>query len=316
MFGIVSNIVIGLLRSIYGLTASVVSGTINTVVAGTLIVRQATGTAGTDEIQISHDGTHATLNNAQSGGTIKLIIAGAAAGITHSTNRITIDSTSNILWDPAVNAQRKQVGAGSREALAMGYSSDVDRGVALQYVLFGITNAASVTVGVEYAAAGVLKITDANTGTGWLQNSGGVSRVASDVTNDTVTPANITGLSATLGAGRKYTGVLALKVSNTTAADGLRLDFDGGTATMTSFDAGVTSDGLPAATFSVSQSEALATDIIATTVTDTNARWITIHFAMVVNAAGTFIPRIALEADSGGIITVHDNSYMWIEDTP
>lgn len=153
--------------------------------------------------------------------------------------------------------------------------------------------------------------------TNWLRQSSGRSRVAtSAVTNNSITPTNITGLSATLIAGRAYSGVLTLKVSNTVAVDGLRLDFDGGTATMTLFEAGVTSAGLPAATFSVTQSSALATDIIATTMTDTNTKWIEINFGMVVNAAGTFIPRIALEALSTGVISVHPGSWMLLEDTP
>lgn len=167
-------------------------------------------------------------------------------------------------------------------------------------------------------AAGIAAAGDSTTGAGWLQNTAGVSRVnGSAVTNGTITPTNITGLSATLVAGRKYSGSLSLRVSNTVAVDGLRLDFDGGTATMTSFEAGVTGGGLPtAATFSVAQSSALATDIIATTMGDTNSKWISIDFGMVVNAAGTFIPRIALEALSTGVISVHPNSYMLIEDTP
>lgn len=78
MFGIVSNIVIGLLRSIYGLSASVVAGAVNTVVSGMLIVRQSTGVAGTDELQISHNGTTAFLNNVNS--STSVVAIGTPAG--------------------------------------------------------------------------------------------------------------------------------------------------------------------------------------------------------------------------------------------
>ena len=45
--------------------------------------------------------------------------------------------------------------------------------------------------------------------------------------------ANITGLSATLVAGRTYAFRIILLVNNSVAADGIKVDLDGGTATAT-----------------------------------------------------------------------------------
>lgn len=167
------------------------------------------------------------------------------------------------------------------------------------------------------AAAGVVAAYGASSATaGWIQNTAARSRVANDVTNATITPANITGLSATLIAGRKYSGRLVLFINNALAADGLRLDFDGGTATMTSFRAGFEA-GANVTTFGTMNSSALATDLTIDAFSGTGDSVVVVSFSLVCNAAGTFIPRIAKEADAAGAtLTVYTNSFMWLEDVP
>jgi len=165
-------------------------------------------------------------------------------------------------------------------------------------------------------AAKVASIRDGSTGGGWLQNTGGLSRVDSDVTNVTTTMANITGLSATLIAGRKYTGKLVLFASDVTAADGLKLDFDGGAATMTSFQAAVTGN-VQGATAGTTVSTAIATDLNFTALNGTGVNCIEVTLAFVCNAAGTFIPRIAKDSDAGGAtLTVAANSFLELQDAP
>lgn len=280
------------LKDVFALTASRVAGIITPIFEGVLIIKQPTTSSVGLRIRRTND--------------VDLITISAASGAVTSGYNYVNDASG----DTVLVAGRNSGVSPSTLGLCLGSAAVVNwaSGTSAAFT--------SPDVGLERLAAGVVGSTDAGTGTGWLCNEAGVSRVATDVTVGDVTPAVITGLSATLKAGRTYTGRLVLKVSNDTAVDGLRIDFDGGDATMTNFDAGVVGAGVPAATFSVSVSAALATDLIATALADTNPTFIEIAFGFTVNAAGTFIPRIALEADSGGTITVHDNSYMWIEDTP
>lgn len=149
----------------------------------------------------------------------------------------------------------------------------------------------------------------------WVQLAAGRSRVTTtDVTTVSITPSAITGLTATVVAGRKYFGELVVFCSEATAVDGLRLDFDGGTATMTSFEAqGYVTDTIGVR--SLARTSALATDITDTTTTGDSMA--VVKFAFVVNAGGTFIPRVAKEADAAGAtLTVKVNTHMWIEDCP
>lgn len=152
-------------------------------------------------------------------------------------------------------------------------------------------------------------------GPGWGQNTAGWSRVANNVTNATDTMANITGLSSTLIAGRKYSGELTLFCSTDQAAEGIKFDFDGGAATMTSFAAAITSN-VQGATLGVTVSAALATDLTVTALSGTGVNCIVIKFGLVCNAAGTFIPRVSQVAHASGTATVVANSFMKLDDMP
>ena len=138
-------------------------------------------------------------------------------------------------------------------------------------------------------------------------------RVTANVTNATATMANITDLSITLTAGHKYVGEMVVKCSDSTAAEGISFDFDGSSATMTSFaaGAGVLTGGTTVAV--TTTSTALATDLNWTTIT--GETWIIIKISMVVNAGGTFIPRFCQgTAHTSGTATVNLGSYLTLED--
>lgn len=141
----------------------------------------------------------------------------------------------------------------------------------------------------------------------WITNTAGNTRVTADVTNATATMANITDLSVPVLAGRHYTGRYVFKCSDSTAAEGIAFDFDGGTATMTAFAAGATllTGGTTVAVTTVSS--ALATDFNWTTIT--GETWIAIEVAFTVNAGGTFIPRFCQgTAHTSGTATVSRGS--------
>lgn len=138
------------------------------------------------------------------------------------------------------------------------------------------------------------------------------AEVTSDYTNATNTMSNITDLTVSLQASGIYVGQLVLKCSNSTAAEGIAVDFDGGNATMTAFaaGAGVLTGGTTVAVTTVSS--ALATDFDWSTIT--GETWITFQIGLTVNAAGTFIVRAREStAHTSGTVTVSRGSYLRLQ---
>lgn len=150
----------------------------------------------------------------------------------------------------------------------------------------------------------------------WLQMTPGRKRNTANVNNATAVMSNLADLSVTLLAGRKYTGRLVVFAKNSTAAEGLQFDFNGGTATMTSFEAGFAAtppgSGLALGTLTTT---ALGTALTATTATTADAVY-TIEFALVCNVGGTFIPRFAEVSHTTGTATVELGSFLQIDDSP
>lgn len=141
------------------------------------------------------------------------------------------------------------------------------------------------------------------------------ARLASAVTNVTTTLANLTELSLTLTAGRKYTGTLVLQVNEALAADGFKVDLGGGTATFTAIRFGF--DSAIGATLGTRTSAAADTALTLTALADTSDVFVTVQITLEVNAGGTFIPRQAKQADAaGGTLTLRAGGYLWLEDTP
>lgn len=137
------------------------------------------------------------------------------------------------------------------------------------------------------------------------------SRTAAQFDKTNTTLANITGLTATLLAGRTYKGRLILYTTSNVAG-GVNVDFDGGTATATTFiaEAMLLQAGALVAP-GTARSTALATDIA--NVTAITVATIIIEFVITVNAAGTLIPRFACNA-AVGTSSVLVGSNMMIED--
>jgi hypothetical protein len=140
------------------------------------------------------------------------------------------------------------------------------------------------------------------------------SRVNADVTNASTTFAAITGLTGNLNAGRKYIGKVILKCNDSTAADGIKLDFNGGTATMTSFWAAASEPVGGTTVLGTAISTSLAGVINWTTITGETV--IEVNFSLVCNAAGTLIPRQAQNSHSTGTLTVELGSLMEVMESP
>ncbi len=153
------------------------------------------------------------------------------------------------------------------------------------------------------------EVTIANLITGLGVITGSVTRLTADVPNATTAFANLADLTVTLPAAGKYVGELTLKCNNTTAADGMKLDFNGGTATMTSFWAGggvLASGGTDTVGTNVSTS--LAGVINFSVVTGETI--VVVKLSFVVNAGGTFVPRIAENAHTTGTFTAELGSFL------
>lgn len=140
------------------------------------------------------------------------------------------------------------------------------------------------------------------------------ARLTADVTNATATMANLSDLSVTLVAGKKYVGRIVLKCNNSVAAEGIQLDFNGGTATTTNFWAAANQavGGTNVAGTLISTS--LAGVINFTTITGETL--IVAAISLVCNAGGTFIPRVAENSHSSGTLTAELGSFLILENSP
>lgn len=178
----------------------------------------------------------------------------------------------------------------------------------------GIDN--SVGAGLSLAAQNVLVIGSgaAQSRAGWLQWSG-QARMTADATNATTTFSNLTGLTiSNLQAGRKYTGTMRIKCNNSVSIDGAKFDFNGGSATMTSFWAAASAAAATAPTIGANSSTSLAGVINYTAIT--GETYLEFSISFVVNGAGTLIPRIATNSVTTGVLTVELGSFVMLNDSP
>jgi hypothetical protein len=148
----------------------------------------------------------------------------------------------------------------------------------------------------------------------WISIGSYKARNTSNASNATATMSNLSDLTINLAAGMKYFGTLTLFANNSTAAEGLQFDFNGGSATMTSFEAGFSAQPI-GVTLGTLTSTSLSTALTATTATTADSVY-TIEFTMVVNAAGTFIPRYAEVSHTLGTATVKLGSNIIIQQSP
>jgi len=186
-------------------------------------------------------------------------------------------------------------------------------GVTFQNILSNVTDTASANaaslIDLQVGSASKFKVEKQG-----IPYYGGNTATTADVTNATVTPGDITGLSAggNLVASARYTFRFVAYFNDSVAADGARFDFDGGTATFTI--ARIHCNVFDTALLLSAQTTAIATDFVATTTTGDSV--IQCDGTLVVNAAGTFIPRAAQEAHSTGTLTVYRGSFLQLQGAP
>lgn len=133
------------------------------------------------------------------------------------------------------------------------------------------------------------------------------SYLTSDYTNATSTFSS-TNLSLNVVAGVKYTLELRIFASNSVAADGFKIDFNGGSATMTEFVAGSATSLVTGTTSSLSGTFSNGT------LTGTNM--VTISGSFKPSANGTFIVRGAENAHTTGTLTFGKGSSLVLIQCP
>lgn len=131
------------------------------------------------------------------------------------------------------------------------------------------------------------------------------SYLAANATTTSTTMAN-SALSVQLTAGKNYGFTCIAYVSDSTAADGAKIDFDGGTLTATNFRThGTAFDSALALS---AQSSAIATDFAAGTLTGNS--YFEFHGSIEVATSGTLVLRFAQNAHSSGTLTFYRGSHI------
>jgi len=135
------------------------------------------------------------------------------------------------------------------------------------------------------------------------------------VTADQASTSNAmssTSISGTLVSGKRYEFTLTLFVSESVAADGVAIDFDGGSVTMTDFRAHATV--YDTALVLSQQVSGIDTDIAAATITGDTL--IVVRGYCLVNTGGTFIPRFSQASHSSGTLTLRKGSNLVTHNLP
>lgn len=131
------------------------------------------------------------------------------------------------------------------------------------------------------------------------------SSLATNGTNATTTFAT-TGLSVSVVNGSIYEFTMILFVSDSVAAEGVKVDFNGGSATASNFRAHITS--FDTALNLSSQVTSLSTSTSMGTFT--GAGMIEVHGTITASADGTFIPRYAQASHAVGTLTIFAGSNL------
>lgn len=211
-----------------------------------------------------------------------------------------------------LNAERFRAISGSNITIALmpTLGLELAAGMAVAVSSSGTDATQAKDTGQVRAAAGVWKDTDGGAGSGWRQWAG-ESYLAANATNATATLAN-TGLSVTVKNGRRYSFKCILYVSDSTAAEGVQIDFGGGSATATNFRAHVT--GFDTALPLNTQVTTLTTPAGAGTFT--GAGMIEVHGSLEPSSDGTFAPRFAQNTHAVGTLTLFRGSHLLMWDMP
>lgn len=221
--------------------------------------------------------------------------------------KISHDGTEAIFTSTSGNAQLGD--PSTPVSLSTLWVTDVNTG-ALRSGVSSYQLGFTTDTGIKRVAAKVIAPTDYSTGAGWVQNTGGEAALAAAFT-DALGALISTNLSVTVIAGRSYRFRAFLQVSNSNAADGAQFNFNGGTATATTFFAAAQVVGSVVAGTVVTTT--LAGVLNWTTVTGTD--YVMIEGYLKVNGGGTLTLQAATNTTVSGTMTLGAGSWLALWDT-
>jgi hypothetical protein len=259
----------------------------------------------TSSASLTHDGTNTSTTGIVFGKSVTNTCAAPSFSFTGQTGTgMSYDSTNNALTFGHAGtcaAQVQSVSSMFTVNNAMGMST---------------SHAAAADGGWRRLAAGVIGMTLGGADNGWIQNSAGELAINADYTNATTTFSN-TALSTTVISGRTYNFSANLLSSDSVAADGMKIDFAGGSAAATNFRVNcMASNDTTGATvaFTAATSAALATVINIPTMASTGTHMIECNGTFVPSGAGTFIIRAGKNTNTTGTLTITRGSWLSLRD--
>lgn len=231
----------------------------------------------------------------------------ATNGTTASGLRIAAPTGAATNW--AINVTSGNVAVGAGLKLATG---QIDNNAAAAALTVTTTSAQSLILGTNSTTRYTVDSNGIMTAgaAAWIQNTSGEGALSVAFTRADAT-LTATNLSYTVIAGRSYRIYGVLQVSNSTTTEGVQIDFNGGSATATTFFMAATMVGTNVAVSQVSVS--LAGVINYSTVTGTD--YIILHGYLKVANAGTLILRAAENTTAAGTMTMGAGSWIALEDT-
>lgn len=228
----------------------------------------------------------------------------------NSSTGATLRHTYNDADGSAANYVDESVSSGGDFTIApSGGDTNITGALAVSTTL-GVTTSASIPKLSNLSTNGFVKT---GSGDGTLSvdtatyTSSETCYLTSDATSTSATLADLTGCTiSNLTSGSKYGFKAILYISNSIAADGVKIDFGGGSATSTNFRAQCT--GFDSAL-------AISTQVTSLTgtcssATFTGAGSLEIHGSFEPSGNGTIIPRFAENASTTGTLTVFRGSHI------
>jgi hypothetical protein len=214
------------------------------------------------------------------------------------------------LWPAGQHAQAEFTGLLAGSVYLNSTSVTLPMTGGLYWVPSVLTVSAAPDCNIIRLVANVLAVQGATANTGWIQFTGGEAALAANFTDATGTLA-VTNLTFPgLIAGRSYKITGCLQVSNSTSTDGSQFDFNGGTATATTFFMAFNNVGTVAAGTVTSTTLAGVLNYTSNTGTD----YIFIEGYIKVNAGGSFTLRAATNTHIAGTMTLGAGSWLALTD--
>jgi len=309
------------------------SGTTNITVAGSLGIGAVTNllrvfdgnltytnAATTFSFQVKNSSGGASVESASGSANFRSVGSGSVPGLVNNNSAGLKVYTDSVIGPTSDNAIDLAGGLTSTQFRDIGLRRNVVWNAATNSLIdsWSVATPENSTVArgaslIRDTVGGFLYLKAAGTAaTNWNPvHSGNEFYLASDQTTTSATLATTT-LSANVFAGKKYGFTCVLYISDSVAAEGAQIDFNGGTATATNFRVHVTA--FDSALSLSSQGTSLATAYAVSTFTGSGM--FECHGSIEPSASGSLIPRYAQNTHAVGTLTLARGSHLIVWDIP